>query len=401
MIGLKTVRQGQRVAVWDPAGRVRCVDGPKRLLLFRESVERVPRYSAEADEFLVVLHRDGSAEHVRGPAEAWLDPVQHESVEVKRLIPLDANEAVVIYRRGEGGAVARRVMRGPAHYMPEPNEWLHVFRWHGASPEHPRQKVPRALQFTKLRVIPDQTYFDVTDVRTADDALLTVQVMIFFELGDIERMLDQTHDPVADFINAITADVIDFAASRSFERFKQDTEKLNELPAYPNLVGRAERIGYQVNKVVYRGYEANPKLQAMHDHAIEMRTSLQLEAETEAQAQELADLKLEREARRDQQQQAIQAKRTEHEQHMRQLAHEQVLKEHASEQKQETQFRRESNAIELEHERAKNAERAEALRAMQEMQVDLTRYLVAQYQHPDRLIRIDGSDGARLHLHDQ
>jgi hypothetical protein len=41
---------------------------------------------------------------------------------------------------------------------------------------------------------------------------------------------------------------------------------------------------------------------------------------------------------------------------------------------------------------------------MQGMRVDLTRYLIAQYQHPDRHIRIDGSGAAkgssRLYLHD-
>ena len=141
-------------------------------------------------------------------------------------------------------------------------------------------------------------YFDVEDARTADDALLTVQTMVFFELVDIERMLDRTHNPVADFINALTADVIDFAAARVFERFKADTAALNELATYPNLAARAQAIGYRIHKVVYRGYEANPRLQAMHNQAIERRTGLQLEAETEAQAQELADLKAERTALR-------------------------------------------------------------------------------------------------------
>ncbi len=37
--------------------------------------------------------------------------------------------------------------------------------------------------------------------------------------------------------------------------------------------------------------------------------------------------------------------------------------------------------------------------SMREMQVDLTRYLVAQYQHPDRLIRISGDRDTPLHLH--
>ena len=37
---------------------------------------------------------------------------------------------------------------------------------------------------------------------------------------------------------------------------------------------------------------------------------------------------------------------------------------------------------------------------VREMQVDLTRYLVAQFQHPDRSIRISGDNGARLHVHE-
>ena len=39
--------------------------------------------------------------------------------------------------------------------------------------------------------MPDQMYHDVPDVRTADDAVLTIHLMIFFELVDVERMLDR------------------------------------------------------------------------------------------------------------------------------------------------------------------------------------------------------------------
>ena len=43
--------------------------------------------------------------------------------------------------------------------------------------------------------------------------------MVFFELVNIEQMLDTTHDPIADFINSLTADVIAFSAIRSYEEF--------------------------------------------------------------------------------------------------------------------------------------------------------------------------------------
>ena len=41
------------------------------------------------------------------------------------------------------------------------------------------------------------TFHDqVPEVRTKDDTILTVKLMLFFELIDVERMLDNTHDPI-------------------------------------------------------------------------------------------------------------------------------------------------------------------------------------------------------------
>jgi hypothetical protein len=398
MFGYRTVREGERVAVWDYRGRVEIVDGPRRLLLYRQTVQPLGRFTAAADQYLVVDFRDGHSEHVRGPAAVWFDPVNHQEIRTEAALPVDSNEAIVVYRRA-GEKVDRRVVRGPAMFVPTEDEWLHAFRWHGADPRDARRKIPEALKFVKLRVIPDQMYFDVESVRTADDALLVVKLMVFFELADIETMLDQTHDPIADFINAVTADVIAFVGAATFEEFKQKTGRLNDLATYANLVRRAERIGYAINKVVYRGYAAGDKLQVMHDNAIETRTGLKLEAETEEQAQALADLKLEREAERAAKQRELARLQAEHKIGLERLAHEEALRSRAADQEQEARAHREMNAVEVEHMRAADGQRAEFFKTLQGMQVDLTRYLVAQYQNPDRLIRIDGDNKTQLHLH--
>ncbi len=490
MIGFRTVRRGDRIAVWNTAGDVKIVDGPKRLVLFRERIEslrrlraephqylrirfrdgrtehvrgpaelwsdplkhdsieiqdvetidanhavllyrrdedesvsrrvlygpaqymphanewlqrldRLRRHNAESQQYLVVRYLDGRTEHLRGPADLWFDPDEHESIDVQDATPIDAHQALVIYRRETSNQVSRRILHGPSLYVPEANEWLHQFRWHGADPNNTRRKVPRALRFTKLRVIPDQMYFDVEDVRTADDALLIVQVMVFFELEDIEQMLEQTHDPIADFINALSADVIDFAAGRTFEEFKEATNNLNELEEYSNLVARAGRIGYRINKVVFRGYVASEKLQTMHDDAIEKRTALKLESETERQAQELADLKLDREAEREEKRRTMQRAQVEHDQSIIQLQHEGDRERLESDHAMELAHQRDQQRAEIDHLHSENEERLRFLREIQGLQVDLTRYLVAQYQHPDRLIQIDGAEGNQLHLHDQ
>lgn len=86
----------------------------------------------------------------------------------------------------------RSIVHGPCVHLPTSNEWLHRFVWHGADPNHTTRKIPSALQFTKLRLVPDQMYFNVEGVRSRDDALVTVKLMIFFQLESVERLLDTT-----------------------------------------------------------------------------------------------------------------------------------------------------------------------------------------------------------------
>jgi hypothetical protein len=405
MLTYKTIKAGEWAAVWDRRGAVRIVPGPKRVLTFGRKIDLLPCHAAGPHQYLAVRFRDGRVQHLSGPTALWQHPLDHAAIETRNAIMLDANEAIIVYAQ-EPDRVSRRIVRGPVLFVPAASEWLHQFSWHGADPNDARrQKVPHALKFTKLLVIPDQTYFDVQDVRTADDALLVVRLMIFFELVDVQTMLDQTHDPIADFINAVSADVIDFVAARSFDRFKEQTELLNDLASYPQLTQRATRIGYRINKVVYRGYQANAKLQAMHDGAIEARTRLRLEAETERQAQELADLKLQREAERAERRQAMERDDQEHRNALARLAHDEDLRRRAADEEAKLAALRRRQEMHVEHEQARHRERIAYLQAMNGLQVDLTRYLVARYQHPDRLIRIDGGarggNGTQLHLHER
>eukprot|EP00662_Eupelagonemidae_sp_cell21_P000884 gene884-35851_t len=119
--------------------------------------------------------------------------------------------------------------------------------------------------------------------------------MIFYSITDVELMLDSTKDPVADIINSVSSDVIEFTSALSFERFKESAEKLNGLDVYKNLTTRAQQMGWSVTKVVFRGFIAPGNLQQMHDSAIERRTRLVLESEGELQEQQLQDDRLQRE----------------------------------------------------------------------------------------------------------
>merc|ERR1712187_727094 len=231
-----------------------------------------------------------------------MDNSVHKDVKVHDAVNLTDNEVLVVYREDSARAslpdgqpqiidtastqrVTRHVIHGPCLHVPKnATEWTHQFSWHGSvsnDPEHNGRKIKGAVKFRKLRVCPEQTYFDVEGVRTRDDALVTVKVMIFYRLKDIDTMLRETHDPVADFINSVTSDVIEFVAGKSFEEFKAATDNLNDLSSYPQLTSRAKGIGFEATKVVFRGYGAPQRLQKMHDDAIERRTKLALDRENE------------------------------------------------------------------------------------------------------------------------
>ena len=286
-----TVRDGARALVTDKQGRIRIVEGPAQVWRWGHTIEPMKQYVAHPGDFLVVRHRDGQQTHLAGPTSLWFDPRVHVSVEKEEALQIAAEEAVVVYSEGDEGEVSRRIARGPATFVPGASEWLHTFSWHGTVGG---EKVPGALEFQKLWLLPDQMYHDVAEVRTADDAVITIRLMVFFHLQDIERLLATSHDPIGDFVNATTSDVVEFVKRHSFDAFKENSDQLNELATYRKLVARAEQCGYRISNVVYRGYGAPPSLQQMHDAATESRTRLQLERATQQQAQELEDFKQER-----------------------------------------------------------------------------------------------------------
>ena len=399
LFGIRIIPAGERVAVWNARGEVRLVDGPCRLVLWRESVRPLEQHRARAGEYLIVTQRDGRVDHLAGPVMLWRHPVDHLAISCGEAVAISAHETVVVYGRTDTeGAVHRRVVRGPAQFVPASGEWLHRFSWHGADPRQQGRKQPHALQFERLRVIPDQMYHEVEAVRTADDALLTVRFMVFFELVDIERMLDQTHDPIGDLINALTADAIEFAAGRSFQGFKADTGRLNELATFAQLLGRAERIGYRITKLVYRGYSANNQLQVMHDHAIEARTRLRLEAETQAQAQDLADQELMRERERTRLRQAMEEEATRHGAALERFNEQERLARRQLTAEAERSEREADHQGRLRQRTDLDRQRIGFIAGMREAGVDPTRWLVARYQHPDRLIRIEGRENVQLQV---
>lgn len=110
---------------------------------------------------------------------SFQNPVEHSKIAVKEAVFVNASEALVVYRVKpdrrnslysdkpplESSQVERVILNGPLRYIPQPNEWMHEFRWHGADPTNKTRKIPDGLVFKKLRTIADQLYYNVSENR--------------------------------------------------------------------------------------------------------------------------------------------------------------------------------------------------------------------------------------------
>lgn len=412
--GLVCVPAGERMAVWSRStGELTQYDGPRRFLTFGAQVKKLLLYSAAPDEYIEVAFKDGRVDRLQGPSSLWEDPLEHSSVRIIPATRVGTNEAIVIYweerAANNEATIHRRVLEGPAVHVPSGLEWLHSFCWHGTDPkslsEPVQRKLPGILRFEKLRLCPDQLYFDAPNVRTSDDALVTVQVMLFMQLNDVERMLDTTHDPISDFINALSADIVAFVGARSFEEFKHGISELSDLATYKNVRSRAEAIGYGVSRIIFRGYLSSEQLQLMHDEAIQKRTRLVLEQETEEQAQKLEDFKLEQEQARERLRQAAQEETAANEERIRDVQAKASLARSLQEHLQTLDMRGRELAQERENKTEQNVLAQAHCDNLKGMGVDVSRYMVASVQPAAKVIQVDGaSDGKSaapvVHVHE-
>ena len=72
--------------------------------------------------------------------------------------------------------------------------------------------------------------------------------MIFYQVEDLDRMLEATADPIADIINATCSDTVQYCSKLTYEEFVNSTSNMNDLKTYAQLTERVDAIGY---KVVY------------------------------------------------------------------------------------------------------------------------------------------------------
>lgn len=394
-----TLDVGEQALVYDVKGQGRIEEGPKRLFLWREKLTRLRPFAANQNEYLIVRLRNGLVQHIPGPSVLFLNPLIHEDIQVHPAISLDANEVLVVYNLDpETHKVTRYLRNGPTLFIPQANEWLHKFLWHGTDPQNKTRMIEGSHVFTRLQVIPDQFYYNVDEVRTADDALMRVKLMIFYEVKDINHMLNTTQDPIADFINCVSADVVAFVSKLSYTEFIERSAELNDLTNYPLLKDRCRMIGYEVSKVVFRGYYASEQLQRMHDGAIEARVKLKLDFESEEQTESLIDMNIKNDQERAALEQRLELDELSHRQSIERCEHEHNVALMKQQHVEAMCRRQKQQQARLVLKQLVDEQRTVFYDHLFTLGVDLTTFLLSHHPQPAQVIRVVG-DGAATNLH--
>lgn len=368
--------------IFNYLGFGRLLKGPARVFLFRERLQRLTHYTASAHEYLRIMDNDGYVTHKQGPCEMFHNPLEHRSIQVLPADVTDANHVFVVYKKLKDNSVERRIVCGPTIFMPQAEEWLHEFKWHGPDPNEIGRMIPQKDVFTKMLIVPSRFYYNVRDVRTVDDTMLSVKLIIFYEFVDVLKMLENTHDPISDMINAVCADVIGFAGRQKLNDFLKNAPSLNDVDVYPQLMQRAMNTGIHISKVVYRGYHADSKLQQLQDRTIESRTRMRVESELHEQELRLKDYKLNMEQDRLKLQQDVQQCKLEHSQKMEaikkshdlqliRLVHDANVEKASAETKLNLEMDMLAKKKELSH-----------FSDLKKLNVDLTQYLIQEQAPP-------------------
>ncbi|XP_071164795.1 uncharacterized protein LOC143067695 [Mytilus galloprovincialis] len=400
-VGWETLDVGEQALVYNHEGEARIEEGPKRLFLWREKFQILKRNAVNQNSYAIVRYNDGQVEHLKGPCVIYENPLHHKFVKAYPMESLDANEALVVYKQDkETNKVTRYVQFGPTLFMPKAGEWLHEFCWHGIDPDNKTSMIPNSNRFSRLKIIPDQFYYNVDEVRTADDAAIRVKLMLFYELKDIDTMLNATKDPFSDFINCVCADIIAYASKYTYIEFMEKSSALNDLSNYPQLLDRSKQIGYEISKVVYRGFHTHDKLQKLHDGAVKTRTNLKIAYEKEEQEQEMTDMKLKNEKDRIQLEHKLEEENLSHKQ---ELEKDRVRHKLMMELKQEQNVRDvwiQENTASLEGKKLQDAQTLKYYTNLHDLGVDLNGYIQAKAQRPQKIIKVVADkDSANFHLH--
>ena len=96
------------------------------------------------------------------PVSEWFNRFEHESIAVENGYKLNSSQIIVVYNQNaKTNEVTRKMVEGPCLFIPEANEWLHLFKWHSQDSKNFGHLIPNGSSFRILNTKPDFFHYYV------------------------------------------------------------------------------------------------------------------------------------------------------------------------------------------------------------------------------------------------
>lgn len=407
-VGKRTIKDGEAAAIWDVNGQHREVVGPQLVRLWCSTIRFLDRKVAGPNEYLCVTHKNGQIEHICGPHAMFCNPVRHQSITVLPAIVLKSpKDCIVVYQKkkiedvtdcivingsmsknkrvdqlnieskctdetetaittGRSNAskkddVQRRIVKGPAIFVPKVEEWTHKFCWSPLISSSERKKKTRKPGEFEVLATGPRCIESSIKFRTADSVLLIAHLSIRFSVQDVTAVLEGSDDPIAAMLSTISADLAEFGTRmRSDDMLDPEsrnkiTVQLGTKEQYKKLLNGASLMGFEVIELCLHGLDCSSELQAQYDQSMLRKSQLAADRAAAEQKQHFVDMELANQKRRMESEQSLASAK---------LAHELKLQSEKSRQQ-------------LESNQKANEQVLQFLKELKGHDVDLTKFLTS------------------------
>lgn len=304
-IGGRTIKDGEAAAVWNNKGVHTQIIGPRRLQLFFSTIRFLTRHKAEVHQYLVVKHRDGRVEHIRGPAEIYENPAFHDSVSVQDGTFLSSSDFIVVQKYGseiESKHISSNEcieitsnlheIHGPKLFIPSPSDYVHEFSW---SKVDGIKLIPAAMKFNTLC---DSVYpMDVTlkvPLSNNNHIALALHVESKILKASVEKLLEHK-DPIARMHQALQADgqiLGDMLTLQSVKEWKQTemSNIFNNVESYTELNKAAKQSGMQIKSVCLTSHTLSSELATIFNDERDLTRIQSTELKAKVQKQKIIEI---------------------------------------------------------------------------------------------------------------
>ena len=322
-VGGRTIKDGEAAAIWNYKGVHTQIIGPRRIWMYSSTIRFLTRHKANSHQYLVVSHRDGRIEYLRGPTNLYENPALHDSVTVQDAIQLDSErdcifvtlnhdqnsqkikdsfhsqsnenkyftkEISTITKTSQNQA-AKRVVKGPLVYFPEVGEKIHDFSW---STIQNQEIIENSYKFQILNLCPNRTFSINAPFRTSDLFTFGAKLDFTCQINSLENCV-LCDDPIGKMYHAIITDMYPFGSEITKDELlgKEYTDKLSRLDTYPSLLKVANQCGFGIDDVKLIELTFDEGLKAMIKSEHNLTKNLNKKLADEKQKLTLHDLELE------------------------------------------------------------------------------------------------------------